>query len=616
LNVSVNGSEGGFVVSSPAGINCDLVALFDSLCTQQFATGVAVTLTAVTRPGYQFDGWTESCTGTNVNCTLASPNGKSVTANFSSATGLAVVVSGSGAVTSAPAGINCTAGAPTGCAQLSLATTVTLTAVASGGATFAGWSGGPCSGTAPTCVLPANFAGLVKATFGTVCLLPSVSGAGTIDSNFGPLPVCDKTGQSVNLHAEPAVGSVATGWGGLCAGQLGYLCIVSWPATTQSVSATFAVGYSAAVIKVGHGNGTVTSSAGGINCGATCTTVSLASGVAVTMTPAPTAGSVFRGWEGACSGTGACTLDMTESPLEVSADFFAPLLTVTTSVGGTVVSTPAGINCVGSSSASGSGVCSLTFANATAISLVATPLSGFTFASWGGACAGQLTTTCALPAMMTDTVVTANFTANSPASTNTLTLNNFGSGVVTSSPNGISCDVLTCSAAFVAGTSVTLTAAPGTGYAFGGWSGACSGTGSCVVAMSVARSVNATFSPTITVVSSGQGTVTSLPAGINCGTTCTAAMSFGASVTLTATPALGQVFEGWFSAGCSGTGTCTVIATNPATVVARFVVAGTGGGGTGGNVKVPMPAWSLVLFAIMLMGAMWRHGGPSRRRRA
>jgi len=43
------------------------------------------------------------------------------------------------------------------------------------------------------------------------------------------------------------------------------------------------------------------------------------------------------------------------------------------------------------------------------------------------------------------------------------------------------------------GTSVTLTATPATGSYFAGWSGACSGTGTCAVTMNANKNVTATF---------------------------------------------------------------------------------------------------------------------------
>jgi len=68
-----------------------------------------------------------------------------------------------------------------------------------------------------------------------------------------------------------------------------------------------------------------------------------------------------------------------------------------------------------------------------------------------------------------------------------------GIGTVTSSPSGIDCGA-SCGAPFAIGTSVTLTATPGSGSTFSGWSGACSGAGpSCVVVMNAANSVTATF---------------------------------------------------------------------------------------------------------------------------
>jgi hypothetical protein len=73
----------------------------------------------------------------------------------------------------------------------------------------------------------------------------------------------------------------------------------------------------------------------------------------------------------------------------------------------------------------------------------------------------------------------------------------------------------------------------------------------------------------------GTGTVTSSPAGINCGATCSHGFNENSTVTLTATPAAHSTFTGWTVDGststCPGTGTCDVpIGTTDHTVVADF----------------------------------------------
>jgi hypothetical protein len=69
---------------------------------------------------------------------------------------------------------------------------------------------------------------------------------------------------------------------------------------------------------------------------------------------------------------------------------------------------------------------------------------------------------------------------------------------------------------------------------------------------------------------SGPGSVTSTPAGINCGVDCAEAYNAGTQVTLTASPDAGGTFTGWSGGGCSGTSTCQVTMNAAATVTASF----------------------------------------------
>jgi len=123
---------------------------------------------------------------------------------------------------------------------------------------------------------------------------------------------------------------------------------------------------------------------------------------------------------------------------------------------------------------------------------------------------------------------------------------------------------------------VTLSATPDAHSLFAGWTGACTGGGTCTISLSDQTSVTATFSInapprpatvqlTVTDSGSGTGTVTSTPAGISCGLTCNASFATGTSVTLTANPNAGATFTGWTGA-CSGTAPCTLALESDTTV--------------------------------------------------
>lgn len=79
------------------------------------------------------------------------------------------------------------------------------------------------------------------------------------------------------------------------------------------------------------------------------------------------------------------------------------------------------------------------------------------------------------------------------AESSTLEVNRAGTGSGTISGSGISCGS-DCTEDFLPDTSVSLTASPGSGSAFGGWSGDCSGaSATTMVSMAVNRTCTATF---------------------------------------------------------------------------------------------------------------------------
>lgn len=230
---------------------------------------------------------------------------------------------------------------------------------------------------------------------------------------------------------------------------------------------------------------------------------------------------------------------------------------------GSVSGSPEGINC--------GSVCSASFASGTSVTLTATPATGSTFSRWSGACTG--TGACTVTMAATQNVI-ATFATAAPA-TFTLGLIRIGTGSGTvSSVNGlgstaevISCGTR-CSAAYNAGTSVTLYSLSHAGSVFTGWGGACSGSGigSCIVSMTAAKSVTATFTldapkPVCTVNAS--------PASI----------AAGSASTLTASCTPSATSYTWTGGTCAGKTTSQCVATP--SVNTSYSVAGVNAAGSG-----------------------------------
>ena len=124
-------------------------------------------------------------------------------------------------------------------------------------------------------------------------------------------------------------------------------------------------------------------------------------------------------------------------------------------------------------------------------------------------------------------------------------------------------------------TVITLAATPDPGASLLRWTGDCSDAGSsptCDVIALGDKAVSAVFGYPVTVdlQGSGGGTVSSSPARIDCGATCTASFAAGSTVDLTADADSASAFTGW-SGGCAGlSSTCSVTVSSPTDVVASF----------------------------------------------
>ena len=555
LTVTKSGSGTGTVTSDVGGVSCG------ATCSADFDDGTVVTLTGTAASGSRFSGWSGACSGTST-CTVTMSAARNVTANFVALYTLTVTRSGSGSGNVAGNGIDC---GPTCSLDYDDGTVVTLTATASSGSRFTGWSGAGCSGTG-TCTVTMSAARNVTASFialYTLTVTRSGSGTGTVTSDVGGVS-CGATcsvvyddGTVVTLTAAAASGSRFTGWSGAGCSGTG-TCTVTMSAA-RNVTASFIALYTLTVTRSGSGTGGASGS--GINCGLTCS-LDYDDGTVVTLTATAASGSRFSGWSGACSGTSTCTVTMSAAR-NVTANFIALYtLTVTKSGSGSVSGN--GINC--------GPTCSLDFDDGTVVTLTATAASGSRFSGWSGACSGTSTCTVTMSAARN---VSASFIALYP-----LTVTKSGSGSGSAAGSGIDCGS-TCSLDYDDGASVTLTATPASASLFNGWSGACSGTSTCSVTMSSARNVTAEFTimsgpltPAVyrlTVAKTGSGAGVVIATGIDCGATCLADYFAGTNVALTAGAASGSHFTGWSGEGCSGTGSCTVAMSQARHVTAEFV---------------------------------------------
>jgi hypothetical protein len=219
---------------------------------------------------------------------------------------------------------------------------------------------------------------------------------------------------------------------------------------------------------------------------------------------------------------------------------------------GTVTSSPAGIDC---------GVdCSQDYTFGTVVTLTASPDSGSLFTGWSGDgdCSDGIVTI--------DSHKTCMATFN--LQTNSLNVNTTGTGTgtVTSSPLGIDCGV-DCSQDYAFGTVVALTANPGAGSSFTGWSG----DPDCidgVVTMNTGKTCIATFN----IIQYQLITSASPPAGGSVTPDCSGGCMYdsGTILVLTATENNGYFFDIWTNCDSPSNNICTETMDSNDSITANF----------------------------------------------
>jgi len=383
LTVMLTGTGGGTVASNLTGISCG------TDCAQSYPINTVVTLTATPSSTSDFIAWGGACAGVST-CVVTMDQARAVTAEFRlehNALTVSGAGTGSGTVTSSPAGISC----GSDCTEIYPGNqSVTLTATAASGSVFTGWSGTCSTSTTNKCTVSMAQAVSVTATFEvpqTLTVLKDGTGTGTVTSSSTGIncgATCTATMvDTVTLTATAAAGSGLVKWTG-CSSTSTNTCTVKMLAA-KTITATFGTLRTLTVTRTGSGTGSVsTTPSSSISCGSSCTAM-VPEGLTLQLRASPQSGFAFAGWGGAGAGAGlATTCDLLIDGNKTASAAFEPTqtLTVTRSGNGTgtVTSSPSGIAC--------GATCTAGFANNLVVALTAMPATGSHFAGWAGACTG------------------------------------------------------------------------------------------------------------------------------------------------------------------------------------------------------------------------------------
>ncbi|MES2392517.1 MAG: glycosyl hydrolase family 28 protein [Acidobacteriota bacterium] len=282
--------------------------------------------------------------------------------------------------TSVAGGVGGTVATNPGLTTLPVSTGVLLTATATTGYAFAGWTGDYTSTTNPLPITMDSDRNVVAnfTTAATCNLTFNVIGSGTVT----PAPGVYNCGTTLHLVATPGSGYTFTSYGGDFSSS-------SNPADfTISADSTISVQFDpipqCTLNLTTSGQGSVTPASGNYACGTVLTLTATAAG-----------GSAFSGYTGDLATTSNPATVILSQNMSIVANFTSgPACTLTTSVTGQGVITPS----------SGSYACGTT------IAIEADPASKYLFNGWGGDLSGMTSPTTLT--LNTNKNVTAAFVVN------------------------------------------------------------------------------------------------------------------------------------------------------------------------------------------------------------
>ena len=465
-----------------------------------FTYGSAADINATPNTGYSFAGWNGDGVNdsTTANTFVSITQNQSVSASFSINSYDLTLSAGDG-------------GSVTGGGSYTYGSDATITATPDTGYSFAGWLGEGMedSNSLSTSVsmtqdriLTASFTPReIDRYLLVISSLPSSAGVTSGAEEY-------EDESNVSITATAATGYSFTGWTGDGITNPNLASTSVFMDQDRNITANFATNFYDLNLSAGEG-GTV-SDGGRFPYNSTAD-----------ISATPDMGYSFAGW----NGSGVATPNSSSTTVSMIQDRY---ISASFSINSYILNLSSGTG----GSVSGAG----TYTYGSIINISATPKTGYSFTGWTGSGISDFGSASTSVSITQDRNISATFSINSYL----LSLSSGDGGSVSGSGS------------FLYGTSADINATPNTGYSFAGWSGngvATPNSISTTVSMTQNRSISAAFSLNSYTLALSAGTGGTVSNG--------GSYSYGASVTITATPSTGYSFAGWSGDGVASPSSAT-----------------------------------------------------------